>query len=94
MFDITLAGHLWRLSRNGKTVRDYGHAERAVHEAVALAEELRHTGEPAVVYLHGGNGKVIEIVAGGVAELESDDEDPAPPDRERSAVIPDRSPNG
>jgi hypothetical protein len=59
--DIEVRNGLWVVSRNGQPVREYGHADRAVHEASELARELRRSGEPAVVHLHAADGKVIAV---------------------------------
>ena len=84
-FDIMLSEGVWVLKRDGQNVHQYGHAERAVHEAAELARELRRTGEPAVVFLQPSAGKFIEIT--------DDDPEPEEPDDEISAVVPDRSGN-
>jgi hypothetical protein len=85
MFDIILRNGVWVLSRDDQHLHDYGHADRAVHEAASLARELRRTGQPAVVRLQTGDGRLIEVT--------DDDPPPAMAEDERSAVIPDRSPN-
>ena len=60
-FSIVLENHLWSVRRDGAELHKYSHAERAVHEAVELARELEHTGQPAQVRLHAADGKLIEI---------------------------------
>lgn len=88
-FEITLRDKVWVLTRDGRPLHEYGHAERAVHEAAEMARELRRTGEPAAVYLEPKDGTWIEIT----------DDEPPPSDAEaqmqdeRAAVIPDRSPS-
>ena len=59
--DIRAHAGLWTLERDGARVADYGHADRAVHEAVRLARELEESGEPATVQLHAADGKVITV---------------------------------
>ena len=59
--EIKAASGVWTLTRDGVRVADYGHADRAVHDAVRLARELDETGEPASVHLHAADGKVIEV---------------------------------
>ena len=82
-FDISLSESVWVLKRDGHAVHQYGHADRAVHEAAELARELRRTGEPAVVFLQPSQGKLIEIT--------DDDPGPEAPEDEVSSIIADRS---
>jgi len=79
---IRLRGGLWALTRDGVKLHEYTRVERAIREAGELARELRSTGEPAIVYLHDANDRVIEV---------TDDDPPATPPDEASAVLPDRS---
>ena len=60
-FDIRVRDHLWVLTRDGADVHSYSHADRATHEAVALARELEESGQPARVLVHVAGGKVIEV---------------------------------
>ena len=62
--EIAAAAGVWTLKRDGAHVADFGHADRAVHEAVRLARELEATGEPASVRLQAAEGKVIEVEVG------------------------------
>jgi hypothetical protein len=82
-FEIVLRDKLWVLSRDGREIHQYGHAERAVHEAAEMARELRRTGEPAEVFLETGQGARIQIT--------DDDPPPRDPEDETSSVVPDRS---
>lgn len=61
IFEIVANGPLWVVSRAGKRVAEYSHVDRATHDAVSEARELRRTGEPAQVLLRPAEGKVIEI---------------------------------
>lgn len=81
--DISLRNGLWTLTRDDQPVHDYGHADRAVHEAAELARELRGAGQPAIVRLWTEDGRSIEVT--------EDDPRTIPPTEERSAVAPDRS---
>ena len=58
---IAAAKGVWTLLRDGVRVTEFGHADRAVHEAVRLARELEETGQPARVELHAAEGKVIAV---------------------------------
>lgn len=62
--EIKAANGVWTLTRQGAHVADYGHADRAVHDAVRLARELEESGEPASVHLHAADGKVIDVDVG------------------------------
>jgi hypothetical protein len=82
-FDIVLRTGMWVLTRDGEDVHEYGHVERAVHEATRLARELEATGEPSTVRVQTANGAMIEVAA--------DPEPPAaeePPGADRSALNP------
>lgn len=69
--EIKAGSGVWTLTRDGAHVTDFGHADRAVHEAVRLARELGETGQPASVHLHAADGKVIEVdVDPGVTQAE------------------------
>ena len=59
--EIKARNGVWVIERDGAHVADYGHADRAVHDAVRLARELEETGEPASVQLHAVDGKVITV---------------------------------
>ncbi len=61
ILSIRASNGVWVLDRAGAHVADYGHADRAVHEAVRLARELDETGQPARVELHAADGKVITV---------------------------------
>lgn len=82
--EILLRGTSWALTRNGDVVRHYGHADVAVHDAVRLARELMHTGQPAVVRLHTAHEGVIDV---DLSEARPTFTAAA----ERSAVVPGRS---
>ena len=62
--EIKAHAGVWVLTRDGAHVADFGHADRAVHDAVRLARELEETGQPAAVRLHAADGKVITVEAG------------------------------
>jgi hypothetical protein len=85
-FEIVLRDQMWLLTRDGRELHSFGRAERAVHEAVSIARELRRSGEPAAVYLEPKEGVWIEIT-------DDDPETAARAEEERSAVVPDRSTN-
>ncbi len=59
--EIAAAHGVWTLTRDGARVADFGHADRAVHDAVRLARELDAGGQPARVQLHAADGKVIDV---------------------------------
>lgn len=82
--EIRVNNGAWMLSRDGEDVRPYGHADDAVHDAVRLARDLIHTGQPAQVRLE-AEGRLIEVdlsEPGRVAGADGAEE--------RSAVVPDR----
>ncbi|RAK52993.1 hypothetical protein [Phenylobacterium deserti] len=86
--EIRVRNGAWILQRDGDDVRPYGHADEAVHDAVRLAHDLIHTGQPAEVRLEAAAGKLIEVdlaEPGRVAGADGGEE--------RSAVVPDRSPS-
>jgi hypothetical protein len=85
--EIVLRGAAWALTRNGEDVRPYGHADVAVHDAVRMARELIHTGQPATVQLHTAHEGVIDIEVAENARRSALNGD------ERSAVVPGRSPS-
>lgn len=69
--EIKAASGAWSLTRDGAHVADFGHADRAVHEAVRLARELDETGQPAAVTVEAADGKVITVdVDPGVTQAE------------------------
>lgn len=78
--DIVLHAHRWVLLRDGQSVREYGHADRAVHEAARIARELAETGEPAKVRIQDAEGRMIDVAVEPVRALDGSDE--------RSAVWP------
>lgn len=82
--EILLRGTSWALTRDGEKVRSYGHADVAVHDAVRLARELMHTGQPATVQLHTAHEGLIDI------DL-SEQRPTFTAAAERSAVVPGRS---
>jgi hypothetical protein len=82
-FDIAVQNGLWVLTRDGNEVHSYGHADRAVHEAVQLARTLEETGQPARVRVTTADGKVIEIDLDPPA-----DRPEGPPGGDRSALDP------
>ena len=61
LFEIVTEGSLWVVSKAGQTVGKYSHVDRATHDAVNAARELRRSGEPARVLLRPAPGKEIEI---------------------------------
>jgi hypothetical protein len=83
--EILLRGAAWALTRDGEDVRAYGHADVAVHDAVRMARELIHTGQPAKVQLHTAHEGVIDIEVADAERRSPMDGD------ERSAVVPGRS---
>lgn len=85
--EIRLREGVWMLSRDGGDVRPYGHAEDAVHEAVQLAHDLIHTGQPAQVRMEAADGKMIQV------DLDEPERVAAPGDDERAAIVPDRGPS-
>ncbi|HEX2561784.1 DUF2188 domain-containing protein [Phenylobacterium sp.] len=85
--EIRLREGVWMLTREGDDVRPYGHADEAVHEAVRLAHDLIHTGQPAQVRIEAADGKVIEV------DLDEPERVAAPGDDERAAIVPDRGPS-
>lgn len=78
--DIVLRANLWVLTRDGEPVHEYGHADRAVHEAARIARELAETGAPAQVRIQDAHGRMINIAVDPVRALDGS--------RERSAVTP------
>jgi hypothetical protein len=78
--DIVLRTRLWVLLRDGEPVREYGHAERALHEAARIARELSETGEPAQVRIQDAHGRMIEVAVEPILPLDGSGE--------RSAVTP------
>jgi hypothetical protein len=85
-FEVIVRNRLWALLREGVTVREYGHADRAIHEAMEIARELSRSGEPARVFLQAAADKTIEVV-----DMDSSSRKAL---QERSAVVPGRSSNG
>lgn len=86
VFEITTHNHAWCLHKDGVLLHEYSHADRAVHEAVALGRELEHAGQPVRILLKAGDGKTIEITTD---EPVSQDEDGGPQE-ESSALDPHR----
>jgi hypothetical protein len=78
--DIMLRADLWVLLRDGEPVHEYGHAERALHEAARIARDLSETGEPAKVRIQDAHGRMIEVQVEPVRPLDGSGE--------RSAVTP------
>ena len=78
--DIVLRSNLWVLLRDGESVREYGHAHRAVHEAARIARELAETGEPAQVRIQDAHGRMINVAVDPIRALDGAGE--------RSAVRP------
>ena len=87
-FNIVLRDGAWVLTRDGRDVRRYVHADHAVHYAADLARELNRSGQPAAVHLQAADGLMVEVTP---AAEPTPYEDPA---EERSAVVPSRSPSG
>lgn len=86
--EIHLREGVWSISRDGREVHVFGHADEAIHEAVRLARDLIHTGEPAEVRLE-TEGKMIEVDLSEPARVAT----PSGADDERSAIVPDRGPS-
>jgi hypothetical protein len=78
--DIVLRAPLWVLLRDGTPVREYGHADRAVHEAARIARELAETGAPAQVRIQDAHGRMLGITVDPIKALDGSGE--------RSAVTP------
>jgi hypothetical protein len=85
--EIRLREGAWIMTRQGEDVRPYGHADEAVHEAVHLARDLIHTGQPAQVRIEAADGKMIEV------DLDEPGRVAAPGDDETAAIVPDRGPS-
>lgn len=85
--DIRLREGVWMLTRDGDEVRPYGHADDALHDAVQLARDLIHTGQPAQVRIETADGKAIDV------DLSEPERVAAPGDDERAAIVPDRGPS-
>jgi hypothetical protein len=86
--EIRVREGAWVMTRDGREVRLYGHADEATHDAVRLAQELIHTGEPAEVRVEAAGGKMIAVDLSEperVAEPGGGDE--------ASAIVPDRGPS-
>lgn len=60
--DVLLHGPFWVLTRDGRRLHEFSHAERAVHEAVRLARELEESGQPARVRVETAGGKFLEVL--------------------------------
>lgn len=84
--EIRLREGAWVILRDGREVRAYGHVDEATHDAVRLAHDLIHTGEPAEVRVEAGDGAMIQI------DL-SEPQRVARGAEETSAVVPDRGPS-
>jgi hypothetical protein len=67
IFEIVPEGSLWVLSKAGQPIGKYSHVDRATHDAVNAARELRQSGEPARVLVRPAPGKEIEIDSGPTA---------------------------
>ncbi|HEY9216778.1 MAG TPA: hypothetical protein VIO94_01925 [Phenylobacterium sp.] len=85
--EIRLREGVWMMIRDGETVRPYGHADEAIHEASALGRQLIHTGQPAQVRVETADGGMIEV------DLDEPERVAAPGDDEVSAIVPDRGPS-
>jgi hypothetical protein len=72
--DIVLRTDLWVLLRDGEPVREYGHADRAVHDAARIARDLSETGEPAQVRIQDSQGRMIEVAVDPVRPLDGSGE--------------------
>ena len=59
-FDVRRHGALWVLTRGDRPEGDYSHVDRATHDAVGRARELRESGTPAEVFVH-VDDKAIQI---------------------------------
>jgi hypothetical protein len=79
---------VWVLSREGREVHLFSHADEAIHEGVGIARALIHTGQPAEVHVE-AEGKLISV---DLAEPERVAE-PDGADDEVSAIVPDRGPS-
>ena len=85
--EIRLREGLWVLSRDGREVHAFGHADEAIHEGSRLARDLIHTGEPAEVRVE-ADGKMIEVDLSEPRRVAAPDADNA-----ISAIVPDRGPS-
>ena len=86
VFEITTKNHAWQLHKDGVLLHEYSHADRAVHEAVAVGRELEHAGQPVRIVLKAGDGKTIEITTDEAPPREEDGN----PQEETSALDPHR----
>jgi hypothetical protein len=59
-FRIVQEKSLWTLYKGDNAHGEYSHVDKATHEAIALARELKSSGQPATVEVH-AQGKVIEV---------------------------------
>lgn len=85
--EIRLREGAWVLTRDEQDVRVYGHVDDATHDAVRLAHDLIHTGEPAEVRVEAAGGKLIDIDLSEPARVAQ------PGGDEVSAIVPDRGPS-
>jgi hypothetical protein len=85
--EIRLHEGAWVLTRDGREVRIYGHVDEATHDAVRLAHDLIHTGEPAEVLVEAADGKLIRVDLSEPARVAARGGD------ESSAIVPDRGPS-
>jgi hypothetical protein len=82
IFEISTHNGQWCLHKDGVALHDYSHADRAVHEAVGLARELEHSGQPVQILLKAKDGKTIEITTDTPPPAEED----GSPSEETSAL--------
>lgn len=87
LIEIRPENGVWEMRRDGKSIRSYGHADLAVHDAVRMAHDLIHTGEPASVMLQAADGRMIAV------ELDEPQRAATPGEDESSAVQPGRGPS-
>lgn len=85
--EIRLREGAWVLTRDEREVRIYGHADEATHDAVRLARDLIHTGQPAEVRVEAAGGKLISV------DLSEPERVAQPGGDEVSAIVPDRGPS-
>lgn len=86
--EVQNRGDVWAISRDGREVRRFSHADEAVHEAARLARELIDTGEPAEVRIETDRGMIAVDLTESARLARPED-----PNDEASAVIPDRGPS-
>jgi hypothetical protein len=86
--EIRRRDSVWAVTRDGREVHAYGHADEATHAAVRLAHDLIHTGEPAEVHVEAAHGRMIAVDLSEPARVARPGGDNV------SAIVPDRGPSG